>query len=84
MIASIQNVKPNLKKQIIVHVNKNSENAYKALENLGYTMLKESGYYGGHFYKVFKKGEKEYVYREMDCSNNYIYNIVISPIEEIY
>lgn len=75
-------IKPNLRKKIMLCINKPFENKYEALESLGYRKLEESYQYGEDSYEIFEKNGKEYIYREMDCSNNYIYNVFITPIEE--
>ncbi|MBV7276298.1 hypothetical protein [Clostridium thailandense] len=82
MMQSKKNVEPNLRKKLILYVNKHFKNQYEALESLGYKKLEEAYKYNGDYYETFEKDGELYVYREMDCCNNYIYNVFISPLEE--
>lgn len=82
MIQSKKTVEPNLRKKLILYVNKHFKNQYEALESLGYKKLEGSYQYNGDYYETFEKDGELYVYREMDCCNNYIYNVFISPLEE--
>lgn len=82
MIQIKKTIVPNLRKRLILYVNKHFKNQYEALESLGYNKLQELYLYNGDYYETFEKDGELYVYREMDCCNNYIYNIFISPLEE--